>query len=201
MTAIRQILCLLSAVFFVGGIGLANAEEYVIDPGHTSIHFRVGHFHFSQLQGRFNKISGTFSFDPANAEASKVDVLVDVGSIDTNHKARDDHMRKPEYFNVARFPNARFQSTRIVVTGARKGLMTGDLTIMGVTIPVTLEVKFNGIAAHPLGEKFAQYRGIIVAGFSAHTAISRSSFGMTAAPGEKGEMAELSIEVEGWRRP
>lgn len=190
----------LSAVALTATGPLA-AADYVIDPGHTSIHFKVGHFHFSQLQGRFNKISGSFTFDPAKAETSKVNVMVDVGSIDTNHKARDDHMRAPEFFNVVRFPTAQFQSTRIVVTGARTGLMTGDLKIMGVTIPVTLEVTFNGIAAHPLGEKFGRYKGIRVAGFSARTSISRSSFGMTSAPGEKGDRAELTIEVEGWHRP
>jgi polyisoprenoid-binding protein YceI len=79
--------------------------------------------------------------------------------------------------------------------------MTGDLKIMGVTIKVTLDVRFNGIAPHPLGKSFARYRGITVAGFSAHKKISRSSFGMTSGQGEKGDIAELSIEVEGWRKP
>ncbi len=122
-------------------------------------------------------------------------------SIDTNRQARDNHLRDPTYINVARFPDAVFRSTRIVVTGARRGLMTGDLTILGVTIPVTLEVVFNGIAQHPLGKRSAKYRGITVAGFSARTTISRNSFGMTTGRGEKGDKAELSIEVEGWRRP
>jgi polyisoprenoid-binding protein YceI len=201
MTLNRRMFCIFIAVIFFASLGTATAGDYVIDPDHTSIHFRVGHFHFSQVQGRFNRISGNFSFDPANPEASKAHVVVDVGSIDTNHRARDDHMRDPTYFNVARFPNAEFRSTRIVVTGARTGLMTGNLTILGVTIPVTLEVTFNGIAPHPLGNKFAKYRGITVAGFSARTTISRNSFGMTNGRGEKGDKAELTIEVEGWRKP
>ena len=200
MTVCRLLIGTLFALFLVAPIGTASADDYVIDPGHTSIHFKVGHFSFSKVQGRFNKISGTFSFDPANAEASKVHVVVDVGSIDTNHKARDDHMRDPTYFNVARFPNAVFRSTRVVVTGERTGRMTGDLTILGVTVPVTLEVMFNGIAPHPLGEKFARYRGVIVAGFSATTTIDRRSFGMAHGQGEKGDVAELTIEVEGWRK-
>ena len=189
------------AVFCTGLFGSAYADDYVIDPEHTSIHFRVGHFHFSQVQGSFNRIGGNFSFDPANPEASKVRVVVDVRSIDTNHQARDNHMRGPSYFNVAKFPQAEFRSTRVVVTGARTGLLTGNLAILGVTIPVTLEVTFNGVAKHPLGEKFPKYQGINVAGFSARTAISRSSFGMTEGMGEKGDTAELTIEVEGWHRP
>lgn len=195
-----RIACLL--LLFLGVLGgTADAENYVIDPGHTSIHFKVGHFHFAKVQGRFNKVSGEFSFDPANAEASKVRVEVDVASIDTNDVARDNHLRQPSFFNVARFPKAVFSSTRIVVTGSRTGLMTGDLSILGVVIPVTLDVTFNGVAPHPLGAKFDKYRGVVVAGFSARTTISRSSFGMTARRGDKGDKAELSIEVEGWRKP
>ncbi|MDP6706432.1 MAG: YceI family protein [Alphaproteobacteria bacterium] len=195
------LLLILTALPLLGGIAAARAAEYVIDPAHASIHFKASHFHFSKVQGRFNRISGGFTFDPAKAEDSKVHVVVDVGSIDTNHEARDAHMREPEYFNVARFPEAVFRSTRIVVTGARTGLMTGELSILGATIPVTLEVVFNGIAPHPLGDRFAKYNGITVASFSARTTISRSSFGMTAGRGEKGETVELSIEVEGWHKP
>jgi polyisoprenoid-binding protein YceI len=197
----RRIVSLYFLIFFFGGVGGANAGDYVIDPDHTSIHFRVGHFQFSQVQGRFNKISGTFSFDPAHPEASKVHVVVDVGSIDTNHQARDDHMRDPTFFNVVKYPNAEFNSTHIQVTGARTGVMNGELKILGVVVPVTLEVTFNGLAKHPLGKHFSKYRDITVAGFSARTTISRSSFGMNNGQGEKGDMATLTIEVEGWRRP
>ena len=196
MTVLRFMLYGLLAVVLSAPL---SAAEYVIDPGHTSIHFRVGHFGFSKVQGRFNNVTGSFSFDPAAPEASKVHVVVDVASIDTNHKARDDHMRDPTYFNVARYPNAVFRSTRIEVTGARTGRLTGDLAIMGVTIPVILDVVFNGMAPHPLGEKFAKYKGVVVAGFSARTTIDRRSFGMTQGQGEKGDIAELTIEVEGWR--
>jgi polyisoprenoid-binding protein YceI len=182
-------------------ISTASAADYVLDPTHTSISFRVGHFHLSSVQGRFNKISGTFSFNPAKPEASKVDVVVDVASIDINEKARDNHLRSPEYFDVVRFPKAVFRSTRIVVTGARTGLMAGELAILGVTIPVTLEVTFNGISEHPLGKEYDKFRGITVAGFSARTTISRNSFGMTNGRGIKGDKAELLIEVEGWQKP
>ena len=191
---------MLTAIPF-GAANMAVAADYVIDPTHTSIHFRIGHFHFSKVQGSFRKISGNFSFDPANAEASKVRVVVGVGSIDTNDKARDNHLRDPTYFNVARFPSAEFTSTRIVVTGSRTGLMTGDLKILGATIPVTLEVTFNGIAPHPLGDKYDKYRGVVVAGFSARKTISRNSFGMTTGRGAKGDKADLTIEVEGWHKP
>jgi polyisoprenoid-binding protein YceI len=197
MSIYKSVFCLLLAVSLLSRIGGANAADYVLDPTHTSIHFRVAHFHFSQVQGRFNRVEGTFSFDPATPEASEVHVVVDVGSIDTNHNARDAHMRDPTYFNVARFPKAIFRSTDIAVTGPRTGRMSGTLSILGATLPVILDVTFNGIAPHPLGKKFDKYRGVVVAGFSARTTISRNSFGMTHVRGEKGDKVELSIEVEG----
>ena len=197
----KQLVALLFAVLYWVVADAASAADYVIDPAHTSIHFKVGHFQFSKVQGSFNGIRGGFSFDPADPEASHVRVVVDVGSIDTNHRERDDHMRDAEYFDVAQFPQAIFQSTDIIVTGPRTGLVIGDLSIRGTTITVTLDVAFNGISPHPLGDQLDIYRGVIVAGFSARTIIKRSSFGMTAGGGEKGNAAELSIEVEGWHKP
>jgi polyisoprenoid-binding protein YceI len=187
--------------FIITHNGGAFADEFVIDPGHTSIHFRVDHFQFSKVQGRFNDISGKFSFDPKSPADANVHVIVDIGSIDTNHQSRDDHLRDPTYFNVAKYPTAEFKSTRVQVTGKRTGLIFGELKILGVTVPVTLEATFNGIALHPLGKQYAQYRGITVAGFSARTSIDRQSFGMTTGQGEKGNIAELTIEVEGWSKP
>lgn len=201
MPIYRLAMCLLLMVTSLVRPDQAVAADYVIDQAHTSIHFRVAHFHFSQVQGRFNGIKGTFSFDPAKPEASKVHVEVDVGSVDTNDKARDAHLRDPTYFNVLRFPKAVFRSTRISVTGPRTGHLFGNLSILGVTVPVMLDVTFNGIAPHPLGNKYDRYRGVVVAGFSARTTLSRNSFGMSYGAGAKGDKAELSIEVEGWKKP
>jgi polyisoprenoid-binding protein YceI len=181
--------------------GPASAANYRIDPTHVSIIFRVGHWHFSKVQGQFRRITGRFTFDPRKPEASKVYVEVDTRSFDTNHKARDAHMRGPEFFNTARFPRAIFRSTKIRRTGKRTGLLIGNLTLLGVTRPVTLRVTFNGIAPHPLGKKVKQYRGVIIAGFSARASIRRSLFGMTHDIPGKSDVAELIIEVEGWRVP
>ncbi len=181
--------------------GAAWAADYRIDPTHASIIFRVGHWHFSKVQGQFRRIRGRFTFDPRKPQASKVYVEVDTRSFDTNHKARDAHMRGPEFFNTIKFPRAIFRSTRIRRTGKRTGLLTGNLTLLGVTRPVTLRVTFNGIAPHPLGKKVKQYRGVIIAGFSARASIRRSLFGMTHDIPGKSDVAELIIEVEGWQVP
>ena len=191
---------LLAGCFLTSGVGVANAAEYVIDPDHTSIHFRVGHWNFSQVQGRFNRIAGEFTFDPTHPEASKVHVAIDTASIDTNHEGRDKHLRGPTFFNTTKFTDAVFKSTNIHVTGEKTWRLVGDLTLLGVTKPVNLEVVFNGLATHPLSERFSRYRDVIIAGFSAYTSISRSRFSMTAGEGEKGDIAELFIQVEGWRK-
>lgn len=187
------------------GITLApcsvHAADYRIDPEHTSIIFRVGHWHFSKVQGQFRRISGRFSFDPKKPEASKVYVEVDTRSFDTNHRERDRHMKGAEFFNTTAFPVAIFRSTRILRTGKRTGLLTGNLTLLGTTRPVTLRVTFNGIAPHPLAGRAARYRGVVIAGFSARTSIRRSLWGMTHDIPGKSDVAELLIEVEGWQVP
>ena len=104
---------LLAAASLLWAAGNVQAAEYKIDPDHTSIIFRVGHWHFSRVQGQFRRIRGRFSFDPKKPEASKVYVEVDTASIDTNHKARDDHMRRPVFFDTAKYPRAIFRSTAI----------------------------------------------------------------------------------------
>ena len=192
-------------VLGTAGIAMAacnsQAASYRIDPDHVSIIFRVGHWHFSRVQGQFRRIRGRFTFDPKKPGASKVYVEVDTASIDTNHKARDRHMREPVFFNTAKFPLAIFRSTRIRRTGKRTGLLTGNLTLLGVTRPVTLQVTFNGIAPHPLGNRVKKYRGVVIAGFSARGSIKRSLWGMTHDIPGKSDVAELLIEVEGWRVP
>jgi polyisoprenoid-binding protein YceI len=194
-------LLVLGTAAIVLAAGGARAANYKIDPDHVSIVFRVGHWHFSRVQGQFRRIRGRFTFDPKKLEASTVYVEVDTGSIDTNHKARDRHMRDPVFFNTVKFPLAIFRSTQIRRTGKRTGLLTGNLTLLGVTRPVTLQVRFNGIAPHPLRNLVKQYRGVVIAGFSARTSIKRSRWGMTHDIPGKSDVAELLIEVEGWQVP
>ncbi len=184
-TAVAGLLGLIAA-------GPANAAEYAIDPAHTQANFRINHMGFSTIWGRFNEESGVIVFDPDNVEASSVDIVIQTASVDTNHHDRDEHLRSPDFFNSAEFPEMTFKSTSITKTGENTGTMTGDLTLLGVTKPVTLDVVFNKVGTYPWDDSTE------VVGFSATTVIDRADFGMTYGA-EDGDNIEINIEAEGHR--
>src|SRR3546814_10546119 len=149
----------------------------LIDPEHTTAVFMVNHLGYSNMIGRFNEVSGSFTFDENAPEAASVTLKVATDSVDTNHQRRDDHLRSPDFFNVQEFPEMTFESTKVETTGDRTGRVTGDLTLLGVTRPVTLDVTFNKVAPHPL----PPYDEVLTAGFSVRGSIRRSEFGMKYA--------------------
>ena len=172
--------------------GPAAAAEYEIDPGHTQANFKVNHMGYSTIWGRFNEESGVIIFDPEDVEASSVNIVIQTASVDTNHHDRDEHLRSPDFFNAAEFPEMTFTSTGVTKTGDNTGTMTGDLTLLGVTKPVTLDVVFNGSGPYPWDDT------IEIVGFSATTTIDRADFGMTYGA-EDGDIIEIHIEAEGKR--
>ena len=171
----------------------AAPQEFEIDKTHTSIMFSVSHFGFSKVIGRFNDFSGNYTFDDANMLSGKVDLTINTTSIDTGMDKRDEHLRSPDFFDVEKFPTMTFTSTKVKKIGKNSAKVTGDLTLLGVTKPVTLDVKFNKLGEYPM----PQYKGIPVAGFSVHGKIKRSDFGMKTFLGPIGDEIELMIETEG----
>jgi polyisoprenoid-binding protein YceI len=186
---------MMKAAFFGLSLALASgtaaqAASYTIDETHAHAAFRVSHLGFSHTLGQFKEISGTLEFDEADAAASSVSVTINTSSVDSAHGPRDEHLRGSDFFNVEEFPTMSFTSTGIEVTGDKTGKLTGDLTLLGVTKPVTLDVTFNQAGAHPFDpSKF-------VAGFSATGQINRTDFGMNYAAPVIGETVDLMIEVE-----
>ena len=172
------------------------ADTYMIDPSHTSIHFAVNHLGYSKTIGRFNDISGEFTFDEENIESSALEVVIKTSSVDTNHQARDDDLRSPGFFSAVEFPEITFESTAIEKTGDNTGKITGDLTMLGVSKPVTLDVTFNKKAPHPL----PQLNGVVVVGFSATASLVRSEWGMGAGVPNIGDEITFWIEVEGHQK-
>lgn len=168
---------------------LAEPVAYKIDPAHTSVAFIVNHLGFSNLIGRFNKVSGDLSFDAADVAKSKLAVTIDAASIDTNHAKRDEHLRSPDFFNVKEFPQLTFKSVKIEKTGEKTGALTGDFTMLGVTKPVTLAVTFNKAGVSPATK-------LETAGFSARGVVKRTDFGMKYGAPYIGEDIELLIETE-----
>lgn len=172
------------------------ADRFVIDPQHSNIVFLVNHLGYSRMVGQFQEFSGEFNFDHGAPANGSVAVAIQTASVDTDHEKRDEHLRSPDFFNAAEFPEMTFESTALEKTGDNTGRISGDLTLLGVTKPVTLDVTFNKVAPHPL----PQYGGVMVAGFSARGTLERSAFGMKTFIPAVGDEIELLIEIEGHKQ-
>jgi len=170
----------------------AAPEKYTYDPAHTQIFFSVNHIGFSNPMGKFRKFSGGFVFDREKPENSSAEIVIDVNSIDLSSEQWERHMKSPDFFNAAKFPALTFKSAKIVKTGDKTAALTGDMTILGVTRPVTLAVTFNQSGAHPMNKNY-------VAGFNLTGTLKRSDFGMTNSLPMIGDDVSLTINVEGIR--
>ncbi len=190
----KVLLGLLSAGVIFGGASSARAqvETYSFDTVHTQILFFVDHLGFSISEGEFLDFDGSYTLDRGDLSKSSVDVSIDTNSIDMDDEAWDAHMKNEDFFHVEKFPTMTFKSTKVDVTGENTALVTGDLTLLGVTKPVTLDVVHRKSGKHPFGEKYAS-------GFSATGTLKRSDFGMTYGLPNVGDEVELRIEVEGVR--
>jgi polyisoprenoid-binding protein YceI len=121
--------------------GTAMADEWTIDPSHSSAQFSIKHMMVSSVRGNFQKLSGNVNLDEKDLTKSSVDVTLDATSIDTREPKRDAHLKSPDFFDVAKYPTLTFKSTKIEKAGKGKFKVTGDLTMHGQTHPVTLAVE------------------------------------------------------------
>ncbi|MGR5178132.1 YceI family protein [Vibrio parahaemolyticus] len=139
----------------------ANAADYVIDSknAHASINFKVSHLGYSFIKGRFNNFAGEFSYDPANLAASSVEVTVDTTSLDSNHAERDKHIRSSDFIDAGKYKEAVFKSTGVKDKGDGKMDIMGDLTLHGVTQPITIAAEFVGAGQDPWGGQRAGFNG------------------------------------------
>jgi polyisoprenoid-binding protein YceI len=174
--------------------GLAPAADYVIDTegAHAFVQFRIQHLGYSWLYGRFNQFEGTFTYDEKNPAANKVEVVIKTASIDSNHAERDKHLRSDDFLDVAKHPEARFVSTKFEDQGDGKAVLTGDLTLHGVTKPVVIDVTRIGEGTDPWGG----YR----AGFQGTTTLKLADFNITRDLGPASQEVELTLSVEGIRQ-
>lgn len=146
-----------------------KAGTWVLDPSHSEVTFAVRHMMISKVRGVFGLKSATIEA-PANPLEAKVTASVDVASIDTKDEGRDAHLRSADFFDVEQFPTIEFASTGVRAEGG-DFLVDGDLTLHGVTKPVTFEVEFGGFGVDPWGN----YK----AGATAKTVVNREDFGLT----------------------
>lgn len=145
-------------------------STWKIDPTHSTVEFAVKHMMISTVRGSFPDITGQIVLDEGNLADSSVDVTINVASITTGAEQRDTHLKSPDFFDVATYPNARFVSKRVIDKGDGEVQLVGDLTIRDVTREVTLSVSDEGRGRDPWGGDRA--------GFSAKTKFNRKDFGL-----------------------
>jgi polyisoprenoid-binding protein YceI len=141
-----------------------------IDPAHSEATFTVKHMMFTTVRGHFNVLSGHLHIDEQNPQNSWVDAQVDAASVDTRDEKRDNHLRSPDFFDVQNYPTLTFKSTRVEPLGGNEYNVIGDLTMHGITKPVTFKAEYNGQGKSPFG--------LQVAGLSAKTKINRKDWGL-----------------------
>ena len=149
----------------------ALASTWTLDPDHSAAQFKVRHLMISNVKGGFEKISGQLTLDDKDITKSRVEVTIDMASVNTNIKKRDDHLRGPDFFDTVKFPAMTFVSTKVEKDGPDKLKVTGNLTIKGITKPVVLQV--DGLTP-----EIKDPWGNIRRGASATTTINRKDFGV-----------------------
>lgn len=170
-------LAALSLVLALPAISAWAGQVYQSDAGHTEVRFGWSHVGVSNQHGEFTTVDATVDLDPDDVEASSVTVTIDASSVSTGVEDLDVHLRSADFLEVETYPEITFQSTKITQTGDNTADVEGDLTIHGVTMPVTLAATLTHIGAHPLGEFMDYYGGEWVA-FSAETEIDHMEYGV-----------------------
>jgi polyisoprenoid-binding protein YceI len=169
----------------------AEPEKFVIDSAHTYPFFEINHLGWSTTRGLFRKVEGTATLDFARKQGS-AEIVIDANSLDTANAKRDEHLRGEDFFAVAQYPAITFKSDKLSFAGDKLVKADGQLTLHGVTKPVTLTFTQFKCGEHPVYKKH-------YCGADATATLKRSDFGITAYPGAVGEEVKLSIQVEAAR--
>ncbi|WP_198333082.1 YceI family protein [Psychrobacter aquimaris] len=166
----------------------ALPSQWQLDNSHTRVGFSVNHLGFSTTMGHFNDVKGVVNYDVKAPSKTNMNFTIATDSIDTNWDARDEHLRKAEFFNVAKYPTMSFKSTNVKFINPQQAKVTGDFTMLGQTKPLTLDVTLNKIANSPLTKE-------PVIGFRATGNIDRAAYGMTAFA--DGITTNVPIQIDG----
>jgi len=171
--------------------GSISAETFEIDPAHSSVDFTVRHI-FSKVPGTFTEFSGQIVYDEADPEGASVEATISTASIDTKSERRDNHLRSADFFDAEKYPEISFKSTGVKKSG-KMLMVSGDLTLHGVTKSVVLPVEVLGVGVHPMSKS-------PIAGFSAELHIMRSEFGVNNWVDKAGILSDevvITINIEG----
>ena len=177
-----------SALALTTVAGAALPSQWQLDDSHTRVGFSVNHLGFSTTMGHFNDVKGVVNYDVKAPSKTNMSFTIATDSIDTNWNARDEHLKKAEFFNVAKYPTMTFKSTSVKFINPQQAKVTGDFTMLGQTKPLTLDVTLNKIANSPLTKE-------PVIGFRATGNIDRAAYGMTAFA--DGITTNVPIQIDG----
>ncbi len=189
---LRTTTALLALSILLSSAGVsAAAESYTLDPTHTYPHFAISHLGFSSMHGRFDRTSGRFTIDRA-ARTGSVEAIIETASLNTGLQKRDDHLRSPDFFNTAEFPQAIYKSIAVRFNGDTPAMVEGNLTLLGVTRPVTLTIIAFKCGVNPMNKR-------AMCGIDAIANLKRSDFGMKYALPGVGDDLKLTLEVEAYK--
>ena len=168
-----------------------GAEEYIIDSKgkHAFIQFKVSHLGYSFVIGEFPDFTGNFSYDEANPSAASITVDIDTTTADTRHAERNKHIRGKDFLDVRKYPDAKFVSTGYQVTSDSSGILNGNLTLRGQTVPIMIDITKVGSGKDPWG-------GVRL-GFEGETSITMADFGINYNLGPTARTVDLYLVVEG----
>lgn len=183
----------LAALFLVPTLALGQVSTWAFDPAHSHASFVVSHMVVAKVRGEFGKMTGTLTLDEKDITRSKVEATIDATTIDTREPKRDEHLRSPDFFDVAKYPTITFRSTKVERAGKDRLKVTGDLTMRGVTKPVTLDVTGpTDTIRDPWGN--------VKRGASATTKLNRQDFGVSwSRTLDSGGLVvgnEVNVEIE-----
>jgi len=189
-TSCKTLSILLSTLPWV--IGAAHADSFRIDERHTFPGFEISHLGFSTQRGRFDKTSGSVTLD-ADRKTGSVQVTIDAASIDTGLSELEDKLRSSDFFNTAQYPTITYQADSVEFLGDKPYRIPGQLTLLGITRPLTLSIDHYQCGFHPLYLK-------TVCGVDASGTLKRSDFGMNAFLPLVGDEVRIVIQVEGFKQ-
>jgi polyisoprenoid-binding protein YceI len=196
MTLMARSLRTLAALSLAASPALA-ADTYLVDKAHSEASFQVRHF-VSKVRGRFTDIAGTIQVDKASPDKSTVEFTIKSASIDTANQQRDTHLKSPDFFDVEKYPEISFKSSKIVAKGKDAYDVTGTFSLHGVSKEITIPVTFLGYAKTPRGDK---------AGFEVSTTLNRKDYGIVwnqvldAGGTVLGDDVAVSVNIEANARP
>jgi polyisoprenoid-binding protein YceI len=168
-----------------------QADQLKVDGSHSFVVFKVQHLGVSNAWGRFDSPEGTITWDEQDPSKSKIAITLQTSKVNTGNQKRDDHLRSPDFFNAKQFPTATFKSTSITKSADNQYQVSGDLSLHGVTKPITVTLTKIGQADTQMGHR---------AGFESTFTIKRSDFGMNFMPGGIGDDVTMFVSLEAIRQ-